>query len=87
MIMEVIYGEKLKKKDSGKMRFKKIENVKKDIELIERKGVKIVQIGEEEIVDGNMKMKMGMIWKIILRFEIKEIYVEEMNEKEGMLMW
>jgi hypothetical protein len=29
-----------------------------------------------EIVDGNMKMTLGMIWTIILRFAIQDISVE-----------
>ncbi len=29
-----------------------------------------------EIVDGNLKMTLGMIWTIILRFAIQDISVE-----------
>ena len=38
-----------------------------------------------EIVDGNVKMTLGMIWTIILRFAIQDISVEEMTAKEGKL--
>lgn len=31
-----------------------------------------------EIVDGNLKMTLGMIWTIILRFAIQDISVEGM---------
>lgn len=44
-------------------------------------GVKLVSIGAEEIVDGNLKMTLGMIWTIILRFAIQDISVEEMTAK------
>lgn len=30
----------------------------------------------KEIVDGNVKMTLGMIWTIILRFAIQDISVE-----------
>lgn len=40
-----------------------------------------------EIVDGNLKMTLGMIWTIILRFAIQDISVEEMTAKEGLLLW
>jgi hypothetical protein len=40
-----------------------------------------------EIVDGNVKMTLGMIWTIILRFAIQDISVEEMTAKEGLLLW
>jgi hypothetical protein len=46
-----------------------------------------VSIGAEEIVDGNLKMTLGMIWTIILRFAIQDISVEEMTAKEGLLLW
>lgn len=36
-----------------------------------------------EIVDGNLKMTLGMVWTIILRFAIQDISVEEMTAKEG----
>lgn len=62
--------------DRGKMRFHKIANVNKALEFIESKGVKLVSIGAEEIVDGNVKMTLGLIWTIILRFAIQDISIE-----------
>ncbi|XP_071441874.1 alpha-actinin, sarcomeric isoform X1 [Hetaerina americana] len=87
LLLEVISGETLPKPDRGKMRFHKIANVNKALDFIERKGVKLVSIGAEEIVDGNLKMTLGMIWTIILRFAIQDISVEEMTAKEGLLLW
>ena len=49
-------------------RFHKIANVNKALDFIASKGVKLVSIGAEEIVDGNVKMTLGMIWTIILRY-------------------
>uniref|UniRef100_A0A8C6PVQ4 Actinin, alpha 2b n=1 Tax=Nothobranchius furzeri TaxID=105023 RepID=A0A8C6PVQ4_NOTFU len=76
LLLEVISGERLPKPDRGKMRFHKIANVNKALEFITSKGVKLVSIGAEEIVDGNVKMTLGMIWTIILRFAIQDISVE-----------
>uniref|UniRef100_A0A8D1RDE4 Actinin alpha 3 (gene/pseudogene) n=1 Tax=Sus scrofa TaxID=9823 RepID=A0A8D1RDE4_PIG len=73
--------------DKGKMRFHKIANVNKALDFIASKGVKLVSIGAEEIVDGNLKMTLGMIWTIILRFAIQDISVEETSAKEGLLLW
>ncbi|KAM5206225.1 alpha-actinin-2 isoform 3-T5 [Hipposideros larvatus] len=69
------------------MRFHKIANVNKALDYIASKGVKLVSIGAEEIVDGNVKMTLGMIWTIILRFAIQDISVEETSAKEGLLLW
>ncbi|XP_078197594.1 alpha-actinin-3 isoform X1 [Callithrix jacchus] len=80
-------GERLPRPDKGKMRFHKIANVNKALDFIASKGVKLVSIGAEEIVDGNLKMTLGMIWTIILRFAIQDISVEETSAKEGLLLW
>ncbi|CAG5110515.1 Oidioi.mRNA.OKI2018_I69.chr2.g4911.t3.cds [Oikopleura dioica] len=87
LLLEVISGERLAKPDRGKMRFHKIANVNKALDFIESKGVRLVSIGAEEIVDGNVKMTLGMIWTIILRFAIQDISVEETSAKEGLLLW
>lgn len=76
LLLEVISSEQLPKPDRGKMRFHKIANVNKALDFIQSKGVKLVSIGAEEIVDGNLKMTLGMIWTIILRFAIQDISVE-----------
>ena len=76
LLLEVISGEQLPKPDRGKMRFHKIANVNKALDYIQSKGVRLVSIGAEEIVDGNLKMTLGMIWTIILRFAIQDISVE-----------
>jgi len=87
LLLEVISGEQLPKPDRGKMRIHKLSNVNKALQFIEGKGVRLVSIGAEEIVDGNLKMTLGMIWTIILRFAIQDISVEEMTAKEGLLLW
>uniref|UniRef100_A0A8C7FAL3 Actinin, alpha 1 n=1 Tax=Oncorhynchus kisutch TaxID=8019 RepID=A0A8C7FAL3_ONCKI len=76
LLLEVISGERLAKPERGKMRVHKISNVNKALHYITSKGVKLVSIGAEEIVDGNAKMTLGMIWTIILRFAIQDISVE-----------
>uniref|UniRef100_A0A8C6UPT3 Actinin alpha 4 n=1 Tax=Neogobius melanostomus TaxID=47308 RepID=A0A8C6UPT3_9GOBI len=87
LLLEVISGERLPKPERGKMRVHNINNVNKALDFIASKGVKLVSIGAEEIVDGNAKMTLGMIWTIILRFAIQDISVEETSAKEGLLLW
>ncbi|XP_044095346.1 alpha-actinin-2 isoform X2 [Neovison vison] len=62
-----------------------IENIEEDF----RNGLKLMLLLEviSEIVDGNVKMTLGMIWTIILRFAIQDISVEETSAKEGLLLW
>ncbi|KAJ7373413.1 hypothetical protein OS493_013006 [Desmophyllum pertusum] len=86
-LLEVISGDKLPKPERGRMRFHKIANVNKALDFVAGKGVKLVSVGAEEIVDGNLKMTLGMIWTIILRFAIQDIAVEESFAKDGLLLW
>eukprot|EP00118_Oscarella_pearsei_P024574 m.306337 g.306337 ORF g.306337 m.306337 type:complete len:880 (+) comp41163_c0_seq1:81-2720(+) len=86
-LLEVISGETVPAPDKGKMRFHKVANVNKAIQFVVSKGVRLVSIGAEEIVDGNKKMTLGMIWTIILRFAIQNISVEDLSSKEGLLLW
>ncbi|XP_015766072.1 PREDICTED: alpha-actinin, sarcomeric-like [Acropora digitifera] len=86
-LLEVISGESLPRAEKGRLRFHKIANVLKALDFVKSKGVKLVSIGAEEIVDGNLKMTLGMIWTIILRFAIQDISVEETASKDGLLLW
>ena len=51
LLLEVISGETLQKPDRGKMRFHKIANVNKALDFIASKGVKLVSIGAEGMID------------------------------------
>ena len=47
----------------------------------------MTNIGAEDIVDGNRKIILGLIWTLILRFTISDINSEGMTAKEGLLLW
>ena len=38
--------------------------------------IRLESIGAEDIVDGNQRLILGLIWTIILRFQIQEIEIE-----------
>ncbi|KAL0058237.1 alpha-actinin [Marasmius tenuissimus] len=69
------------------MRVQKAENVNKALEFITSRGVKLTNIGPEDIMDGNLKLILGMIWTLILRFTIADISEEGLSAKEGLLLW
>ena len=69
-LLEIISGERLGKPNSGKMRVHKIENVNKCLAFLHTK-VRLESIGAEDIVDGNPRLILGLIWTIILRFQVK----------------
>ncbi|KIP09666.1 hypothetical protein PHLGIDRAFT_126112 [Phlebiopsis gigantea 11061_1 CR5-6] len=70
-----------------RMRVQKAENVNKALEFITSRGVKLTNIGPEDIIDGNPKLILGMIWTLILRFTIADISEEGVSAKEGLLLW
>ena len=54
--------------------------------------VNLENIGSEDIVDGNPRLTLGLIWTIILRFEIEDIQLEDESSemrsaKEALLLW
>ncbi|XP_046688428.1 LOW QUALITY PROTEIN: spectrin beta chain-like [Homalodisca vitripennis] len=94
-LLEIISGEKLGKPNNGKMRVHKVENVNKSLAFLHTK-VRLESIGAQDIVDGNPRLILGLIWTIILRFQIQEIEidVDEENEssekksaKDALLLW
>jgi hypothetical protein len=47
----------------------------------------MTNIGAEDVVDGNRKIILGLIWTLILRFTISDINEEGLSAKEGLLLW
>jgi len=68
-----------------KLRVQQIENVNFALEFLKKEGIKIVGIDGGNVVDGNSKLILGLIWMIILRFQIK---VNEGNSaRQELLEW
>jgi actinin alpha len=85
IISDDVFTYKYDKKP--KMRIQQVGNVAFCLKFIKDKGVNLAGIAAEEIVDGNLKMILGMIWTIILRFQIQDISMEDLSAKEGLLLW
>ena len=52
------------------MRFHAIQNVETALRFLRYKEIKLVNIRGEDIVDGNPKLTLGLIWTIILHFQV-----------------
>ena len=52
------------------MRFHAIQNVETALRFLRYKEIKLVNIRGEDIVDGNPKLTLGLIWTIILYFQV-----------------
>ncbi|KAJ3024208.1 hypothetical protein HKX48_004481 [Thoreauomyces humboldtii] len=87
-LLEIIGDESLGRYNkSPKLRIQKVENMNKALEFIRQRGVNLTNIGGEDIVDSNVKLILGLIWTIILRFTISGISEEGLSAKEGLLLW
>ncbi|XP_069827488.1 microtubule-actin cross-linking factor 1 isoform X3 [Dendropsophus ebraccatus] len=78
-------------REKGRMRFHRLQNVQIALDFLKQRQVKLVNIRNDDITDGNPKLTLGLIWTIILHFQISEIYVSgesgDMSAKEKLLLW
>lgn len=93
-LLEILSGERLPKPTKGKMRIHCLENVDKALQfLLREQRVHLENLGSHDIVDGNPRLTLGLIWTIILRFQIQDITIEEIDNqetksaKDALLLW
>ncbi|KAH0789291.1 putative alpha-actinin [Histomonas meleagridis] len=71
-----------------KNRYHMIENVGMAIDYItNKKGIKLVNISPDDIVDKNTKLTLGLTWSCINKFAIEDISVEEATARSALLIW
>jgi spectrin beta len=92
-LLKVLSGEKLQRPTKGKMRIHCLENVDKALQFLRDQHVHLENLGSGDIVDGNARLTLGLIWTIILRFQIQDITFEDVDNqetrsaKEALLLW
>eukprot|EP01120_Amphizonella_sp_Union-15-10_P007473 TRINITY_DN2526_c0_g4_i1.p1 TRINITY_DN2526_c0_g4~~TRINITY_DN2526_c0_g4_i1.p1 ORF type:complete len:1557 (-),score=454.20 TRINITY_DN2526_c0_g4_i1:53-4657(-) len=86
--LEVLSNSNLGKYDQKvRMRIQKIQNIGVALNFLTKSGVRLLNIGPEDICDGNLKLLLGLIWIIIQKFQIDDITEEELTAKEALLLW
>uniref|UniRef100_F7E4A2 Spectrin beta, non-erythrocytic 2 n=1 Tax=Ornithorhynchus anatinus TaxID=9258 RepID=F7E4A2_ORNAN len=81
------------KPTKGRMRIHCLENVDKALQFLKEQKVHLENMGSHDIVDGNHRLTLGLVWTIILRFQIQDISVETEDNKEkksakdALLLW
>jgi len=73
----------LRVNSNPKSRFQMLENQNMFLSLLKEKGLRFVNIGAEDLVDGNRTLLLGLTWTLILRYEIQKYGA---NEQE-LLRW
>eukprot|EP01127_Copromyxa_protea_P009894 TRINITY_DN236_c0_g1_i1.p1 TRINITY_DN236_c0_g1~~TRINITY_DN236_c0_g1_i1.p1 ORF type:complete len:924 (-),score=286.55 TRINITY_DN236_c0_g1_i1:13-2748(-) len=90
-LLELLSGDTLRKVNAkARMPVQYIENINTCLKYIQQKGIKLVGIGAEDVHDGRTVLVLGLIWTLILRFQIvmDSTDVEMgMSFRDGLLAW
>ncbi len=58
------------------MRFHHLQHVGTALDFLQKeRRIKLVNIRSEEIVDGNPKLILGLVWTLILHFQVSYTYI------------
>jgi len=88
-LMYALYDVKMPKryKKDAKTRVHKLDNVNQALKMLNTAEVKTTNLKQVNLLDGDFRMMCGMVWNIILDYNIKGISVEDKNAKTGLLLW
>uniref|UniRef100_A0A3Q3G100 Calponin-homology (CH) domain-containing protein n=1 Tax=Labrus bergylta TaxID=56723 RepID=A0A3Q3G100_9LABR len=90
-LLEGLTGSVLVKR--GSTRVHSLNNVNKVLQVLHQNNVDLVNIGGTDIVDGNHKLTLGLIWSIILHWQVKDIMkdimsnLQQTNSEKILLSW
>ncbi|CAM2708186.1 unnamed protein product [Rotaria socialis] len=91
-LLEVFTGNECKR-ENGKMRVHHIGNVNKVIAVLNEHGIKLLSISSNDIVDGNPKLTLALIWSIIQYWQGKDVIEsvvpdsQQTNIEKFLLSW
>ncbi|XP_025133022.3 dystrophin isoform X2 [Bubalus bubalis] len=91
-LLEGLTGQKLPK-EKGSTRVHALNNVNKALQILQKNNVDLVNIGSSDIVDGNHKLTLGLIWNIILHWQVKNVMknimagLQQTNSEKILLSW
>uniref|UniRef100_A0A8B9EDU6 Filamin C n=1 Tax=Anser cygnoides TaxID=8845 RepID=A0A8B9EDU6_ANSCY len=84
-LLEVLSQKKMGRKYHPRPNFRqmKLENVSVALEFLEREHIKLVSIDSKAIVDGNLKLILGLVWTLILHYSISMPMWEDEDEEDA----
>ncbi|XP_017313017.1 dystrophin isoform X2 [Ictalurus punctatus] len=91
-LLEGLTGHELVK-ERGFTRVHSLNNVNRVLQILQKNNVELVNIGGADIVDGNHKLTLGLIWSIILHWQVKDVMKDVManlkqtNSEKILLSW
>ncbi|XP_078264997.1 dystrophin isoform X3 [Rhinoraja longicauda] len=91
-LLEGLVGHDLAK-EKGSTRVHALNNVNRALQILQKNNVDLVNIGGSDIVDGNHKLTLGLIWSIILHWQVKDVMkgimanLQQTNSEKILLSW
>ncbi|XP_055693426.1 dystrophin, isoforms A/C/F/G/H isoform X2 [Lutzomyia longipalpis] len=87
-LLEVLTGERLKR-EKGRMRVHHINNINTALTVLQRSGVKLVNISSDDIAAGSAKLTLGLIWAIALCFDGQKLVNSQgvSGIEKSLLLW
>ncbi|XP_038658198.1 dystrophin isoform X10 [Scyliorhinus canicula] len=91
-LLEGFVGHDLAK-EKGCTRVHSLNNVNRALQILQKNNVDLVNIGGSDIVDGNHKLTLGLIWSIILHWQVKDVMkgimanLQQTNSEKILLSW
>ncbi|XP_059218782.1 dystrophin, isoforms A/C/F/G/H isoform X3 [Stomoxys calcitrans] len=87
-LLSVLTNTQLKP-EKGRMRVHHINNLNKVLQVIQEHGVKLVNISSDDVVEGNPKLILGLIWLIALEFNGQNLVKSHSSNgvEKSLLNW
>nr|XP_057923391.1 filamin-C isoform X2 [Doryrhamphus excisus] len=84
-LLEVLSQRSMYRKYHARPNFRqmKLENVSVALEFLEREHIRLVSIDSKAIVDGNLKLILGLIWTLILHYSISMPMWEDEDDQDA----
>ncbi|XP_051915019.1 dystrophin isoform X6 [Hippocampus zosterae] len=92
-LLQGLVGNEQVRLEKGTTRVHSLNNVNRALQILQKNNVELVNIGATDIVDGNHKLILGLIWSIILHWQVKDVMKEVMadlqqtNSEKILLSW
>ncbi|KAM4537973.1 dystrophin-like [Fundulus diaphanus] len=92
-LLEGLIGHELVRLEKGTTRVHSLNNVNRALQILQKNNVDLVNIGAADIVDGNHKLILGLIWSIILHWQVKDVMkdvmagLQQTNSEKILLSW
>lgn len=91
-LLEILCHKDLPR-EKGRLKLHHLNNVGRALKVLEENNVKLVNISTNDIVDGNPKLTLGLVWSIILHWQVHGILKsvahesQQTNLEKTLLAW